>query len=115
MNTYAIIAHTQVIENKGEPLHPSWRLKGGTSHWLANVMACNGQQATAIANRLPEIHQLETRDSSMMIEYVTRFEAVTVEEARERAAIDPDSDDISSEEYFRAIRCRGYIETYSAA
>ena len=113
MEIFAIIAHTQVLENYGQPLTPYWKLKPGEAIWVANLEIASAKEAQAVALNMAPVKWVETRDNPMMIEYVTRIEAVPVEEARRRAAIDTNAPDIDTDTFFSAIRVADhYITTY---
>jgi hypothetical protein len=114
--TFAIIAHTQVLENYGQPLKPYWKLKPGEALWVANLEIGSAKEAQAVALNMEPVRAVETRDNPMMIEYVTRIEAITVEEARRRANIDTSNPDIDTDTYFSAVkRADHYISTYKVA
>jgi hypothetical protein len=110
---FAIIAHTQVLENYGSPLQPRWKTKGGDAYWVANLEIGSAKEAQAVALNMDPVRGVETRDNPMMIEFVNRIEAITVEEARRRAAIDVNDPNIDPDTYFSAVkRADHYITTY---
>jgi hypothetical protein len=113
MNTFAIIAHTQVLENYGSPDKPHWKCKGGDAYYIANLVTDQSSATVVqIAGNLPPAREVETRDSNMLIEYCRSFEAIDVAEAERRAAINVNDDDLDPDVYFSAVTRRGHVETY---
>lgn len=109
----AVILHTQCLENYGSVGEPWWKCKGGMSVYVANIEG--HVDKTMVLNGLPnEVAEVETRNSSMYIEYVKDVEFTSVEEAERRAAINMDDPCLSHEEFFDAIYKLDMINNYKA-
>lgn len=104
---WAVILHTQVLENYGDGEKPWWKPKGGESIWAYNleceVMPNYSQHPAEV------LEKIETRDSIHFIEMVRSVEIIPLEEAEERLAIKDDD----YERYFDQVRqIRGGVHTY---
>lgn len=112
--TFAIIVHTQVLENYGDAEKPHWKLKPGEAYWVANVESGFASYDLApVARNLPNIDTVEQRDSNMWIEYVTRTEVVEVQEAVRRSSIRLEDCDPYNNLFFERVRKADGFECYS--
>lgn len=100
MTIFAIIAHTQVLENYGTEDTPYWKPKLGSSYWIANIDAEHRDQAARSAGQLPSISNIETRNSTMLIEYVKQIDAISIDDAERRSKINRNDPNIEPETYF---------------
>lgn len=117
MKNYAIVAHTQVLENYGSAEQPHWKLKFGTSYWLADVEFAQDktpEEAVEYCGNLPNRGEIEIRNSAHTIEFIKSFEAISQEEACQRHfEINIEDEDISTEDYLRYLkRPRGVWSGY---
>lgn len=112
MQLFAIIAHTQVLENYGDAQKPYWKCKGGDAYWVANVFAKDAQTAELSGLNLPSTRTVETRSSTAFIEFVNRVEVVAVAEAERRCAIDTLDPLIDSDAFFSAVKRSAVFDTY---
>ena len=104
MTTYAIIAHTQVLENYGDVERPHWKCKGGDAYWIANIITDRDAAGLEHAGiNLPNIGAIECRNSCHLIEFVKSIEVVSVEEALRRESIDLNDFNLTADEYFSHV------------
>jgi len=112
MKLFAIIAHTQVLENYGDSQKPYWKCKGGDAYWVANVFAKDAQTAQNMGLNVPSTRTVETRNSMGFIEFVNRIEVCDVIEATRRAAVDRTDDSIDPDVYFSFVQKAKEFDTY---
>ena len=104
---HAVIAHTQAMENYGDPERPWWKRKAGDSYWVCTIDLPKGYEIdkTGLLNGLRDaIATIEVRDSPMWIETVSDIELVSVAEAKERSEIDWRAIDCEYEDFVRHVR-----------